>query len=136
MNIDEYLEYIQLIDSKVANKRYEAEMWREIAEGTASKTDGERVQSSASQQKTEKAVAKYVDIEREIEVLLKDKERFIERIERLPKHYYNILHKIYLQGYTLKQVHLSMRKSYTWATTNHGKAKRELKMLIEREKHG
>lgn len=136
MDINKYLEDIQLIDSKVANKRYDADMWREIAQATASKVEGDRVQSSASQQKTANAVAKYVDIEREIEELLREKDKFIERIEQLPKYYYDIMHKIYLQGYTLKQTHLSMGKSYSWATANHGKAKKELKMLIEREKHG
>lgn len=136
MDINKYLEDIQSIDSKVDNKRYEADMWREIAQGTASKVEGDRVQSSASQQKMANAMAKCVDIEREIEELLREKQKFIERIEQLPKCYYNIMHKIYIQGYSVKQVRLFYRKSPSWATTNHDRAKRQLKKLIERENHG
>ena len=134
MNINEYLEEIQLIDTKIANKQYEVDMWKEIAKGTAGRSEGERVQSSANQQKTANAVAKYVDIEREIEALNRERALFIKRIERLKKNQYNVMHDVYIKGMTLRQSALSHMKKSTWSSTIHKLAKKELQKIIEGEK--
>lgn len=132
MNIDKYLHNISLIDSKIANKVYELEMWKEIAEGSGM-GDGERVQASSNQQKMADAVIKYADIEKEIETLRAEKRLFVERIERLPRNCYILLHDLYIKGLTLKESERLNGKSYSWVTTTHSRAKKELMRVIENE---
>ena len=132
MNIDKYLRDISLIDSKIANKVYELEMWKEIAEGSGM-GDGERVQASSNQQKMADAVIKYADIEKEIEMLRVEKRLFVERIERLPRNCYILLHDLYIKGLTLKESARMNKQKYTNATTMHARAKKELMRVIENE---
>ncbi len=130
MSIDKYLNEVSLIDSKIANKINELNMWREIAQGIGGTSDGERVQSNGISRKMENAVIKCVETEREIERLTKEKELFISRIERLPKRYYDIMHKMYIQGYSLTAYALEHKEKYTNATTRHCRAKKELRKVI------
>lgn len=133
MNIEKYLEEILSIDSKIANKQYEYEMWVDIANGNGGMGDGERVQSSGNKDKQANAIVKYADVEREIEALKREKALFIRRIERLKKNQYNVMHDFYIKGLTLKQSALSHQKRPTWATTTHKIAKEQLKRMIEGE---
>ena len=121
------------IDSKIANKQYEYEMWVDIANGNGGRSDGERVQSSGSKDKQANAIVRYSDVEREIEALKREKALFIRRIEQLHKNQYNVMHDVYIKGLTLKQSALSHKKKQTWATTTHKRAKEELKRMIEGE---
>ena len=133
MNIDKYLQNISLIDSKIANKVYELEMWKEIAEGSGT-GDGERVQASSNQQKMADAVIRYADIEKEIETLRAEKRLFVERIERLPRNYYLLLHDVYIKGLTLKESERMNQKKTSWGSTTHARAKKELMRVIENER--
>ena len=132
MSIDKYLNEVSLIDSKIANKINELNIWREIAQGIGGTSDGERVQSNGISRKMENAVIKCVETEREIERLTKEKELFISRIERLPKRYYDIMHKMYIQGYSLTAYALKCKAKYTNATTTHSRAKKELRKVIRK----
>lgn len=133
MSIDKYLNEVSLIDSKIANKINELNMWREIAQGIGGTSDGERVQSNGISRKMENAVIKCVETEREIERLTKEKELFISRIELLPKRYYDIMHKMYIQGYSLTAYALECKAKYTNATTTHSRAKKELRKVMNGE---
>lgn len=130
MNINKYLDEILLIDSKIANKRYEVEMWKDIASGSSGATDGERVQSSASQQKMADAVAKYTDIEKEVEVLEQKKRDFIHNIEKLPKKHYLFMHDVYIKGMTVKEVARFNKKSDSWGSSTHMRAKEKLSKIM------
>lgn len=132
MDINKYLHDVSLIDSKIANKVYELEMWREIAEGSGI-SDGERVQASGSQQKMADAIIKYADIEKEIEVLKAEKKLFVYRIEQLPRNYYIVLHDLYIKGLTLNESARLNKKKYSWMTTTHSRAKKGLKRVIKNE---
>lgn len=132
LDINKYLHDVSLIDSKIANKIYELEMWKEIAEGSGM-SDGERVQSSSSQQRMADAIIKYADIERELEVLNTEKKLFINRIEQLQRNHYVILHDLYIKGLTLKESARMNNLKYTNTTTMHSRAKKELKRVIRNE---
>ena len=132
LNIEKYLHDISLIDSKIANKTYELEMWKEIAEGSGI-SDGERVQSSSSQQRMADAIIKYADIEKEIEELKAEKKLFVERIEQLSRNHYVILHDLYIKCLTLKESARVNNQKYTNATTMHARAKKELMRVIRNE---
>lgn len=134
MNIDKYLKDVSLLDSKIANKLNELEMWREIAQGIGGTSDGERVQTNGISRKMENAVIKCVETEKEIDRLTQEKALFISRIEQLPKRYYDLMHEMYIKGYSLKGYASANKKDYTWATTTHSRAKGLLrKVMLENE---
>ena len=126
------------LDILIANKLIEIEQWKAIASGTTANSEGERVQSSGSQQKMADAVAKYIDIQSELDA---DIDRFIDTkmdvirtIELLDSIEYDLLHMVYVQFLTLDDVAAKYDKSYSWATSTHGMALKQVqKILDERE---
>lgn len=120
MNAKGYLIQVKKLDRMIQNKKAELEMWHSIAAGTGSKADGERVQSSGSQQKMEDAVVKSVQVEWEISDLIDRKSQIINTIEQLPTEEYDLLHRKYIQYVDLVDIAKMRGKSYSWATTVHG----------------
>lgn len=142
MTAKEYLLQIKKLDALIDNKLVEVEHWKAVAAGMTSFSDGERVQSTGSKQKMEDAVARYMDMENEINAdidrLVGIRQDVIQTIEQLPWTEYDVLHKIYVQGLGFWDVADSYRppKSYTWTTTIHGRALMRLQRILdEREKH-
>ena len=139
MNAKEYLLRVRKIDKLIENKISEAEHWKSVAMGSTSYSDGDRVQSSGSKQKMADAVARYIDIESEIndeiDLLADIRREIVGTIEQLPVTEYDLLYKVYIVGKELQDVATDMDKSYSWATTVHGRALAHLqKILDEREK--
>ena len=116
----------------------ECAQWRSIATGTTAQMGGERVQSSGSQQKMADAVDRYVDIENEIDKfidkLVDKKKDVISVIEHLNATEYDILHKVYVQYFTLDEVAEMYEKTYSWATTVHGRALRNVQKILDSRK--
>ena len=138
MTAKEYLLQVKKLDMMISNKLQEVEHWKCIATSTTTSGNGERVQASVSQQKMADAVARYMDIEREINAaideLVDHRQEIINTIEQLPVTEYDILHKVYIQNIDFYDVADGYNKSYSWATSVHGRALRNLqKILDERE---
>lgn len=143
MKADKYLQQIEKIDKLIENKIAEAERWKEIAMGSTSYSEGERVQSSGTKQKMADAVARYVDLEAEInaeiDLLVDKKLEIIRMIEKLPADEYDLLHKRYVMLKNLKDIaaDISDKKdkafetAYSWATTIHGRALAHLQKLLD-----
>lgn len=135
MNAKEYMQQIRKLDQIIENKLIEIEQWKTLATGTTSYSDGERVQTSSNQQKMADAVARYLDIQNEIEEdidrLVDIKMDVIRTIERLKPKEYDVLHMIYVQYLTFNEVAEKYNQSYTWATTVHGRALANLQKLID-----
>lgn len=139
MNAKEFLRQPKKLDKLIENKLIEKEQWKNIAIGTTSQMNSERVQSSGSQQKMADAVGKFVDIENEIdeyiEKLIDVKKDVISVIEELNATEYDILHKVYIQYITLEEISILYGKTYSWSTTVHGRALKNVqKILNERGK--
>ena len=66
MRAKDYLNQISKIDRLIENKIAEMDQWKAIATGTTSYSEGDRVQSSGSKEKMADAVARYLDMENEI----------------------------------------------------------------------
>lgn len=133
----DYLLQIKKLDSLINNKIAEVEHWKDVAFGTGTYSDGERVQSSGNKQKMASAVEKYTDIQAEITAdidrLINLKQEVIKTIEQLPVAEYDLLHKVYVQGWTLDMVAELNDRSRSWADTVHGRALVSLqKVLNER----
>ena len=105
-------------------------MWLEMAEGVSSPVGGERVQTSKEYHPMENKVVEATMIDAEIAMLKEEKKAIVKTIEQLPPDEYDLLHKVYVQGKSLKEVQADHGMSYSWATTMHRKAKRDLEKLI------
>lgn len=135
MKAKEYLKQVRKLDTLIKNKLIEKQQWRDIAMGVTPQLSADRVQSSGEKQKMANAVEKMVEIEREIDECVDkfvDKKReIIGVIEQLDPDKYDLLHAIYAQFQTLEGAAYSMGKSYTWATTTHGRALKEVQAIID-----
>lgn len=145
MKAKEFLQQLVKLDMMIENKLIEREQWKSIALGTTSSSadviiDGvaykmDRVQSSGNPQKMADAVARYVDIEAEIDTvvdeLINTKKDIIAVIERLVPIEYDILHKVYVQRLELDEVADICQKTYSWATTVHGRALKNVQRILD-----
>lgn len=129
-----FLRQIRKLDALIKNKIAEREQWKAIALGTSVQLN-ERVQSSGSQQKMANAVERYIDIEKEIDQcidnLIAKKQEVIGVIEQLNAVEYDILHKVYVQHFTLHEVAYSIDKSYSSVTSIHGRALVNVKKILD-----
>jgi DNA-directed RNA polymerase specialized sigma24 family protein len=137
MRAKEFLQQPKRIDCVIENKLAEKDQWKNIALGTtASGSEGERVQASGNQQKMENAIVKYLDIEKEIDQdidrLIETKMDVIRVIEQLNPAEYNLLHKVYIQYFTLKEAAYKCDMSYSAATTAHGRALANVQRILDK----
>ena len=137
MTAKEYMRQLQKLDTIIENKLQEKARWMEIAKGTGSSfSSSERVQSSGNQQKMQDAVIKYIGLEEEIDKyidkLVDRRHEIISTIEELNATEYDLLHKVYVQYYTLQEVAMLKDKSYSWVTTVHGRALQHVQELLNK----
>lgn len=115
MNAETYLDRIKKIDSMIKNKLRDYQRWVEQADGLGGAALGERVQSSRNLHRGSDSIITYIDLEREINALKKERQRIIETIEQLPSAEYEVIYMLYVDYYTLKEVAYHKGKSYKWA---------------------
>ncbi len=141
----EFLGQIKKINALIENKVAEVEHWKCVALGVTSggtdvKINGvvqqmDKVQSTGSQQKMADAIVKYVDLQAEINAdidnLIDTRKNIIETIESLETEKYDLLHKVYVQGFTLDEVAAMYGNSYSWATTLHGRALKDVEKILD-----
>lgn len=138
MKAKEYLLQIRKLDTLINNKLAEVDHWKSVAFGTGAWSDSERVQSSGNKQKMASAVDRYVDIQAEItadiDKLIHLKQEVIRTIEVLPAKEYDVLHKFYVQGMTFDEIADFHERSYSWATSVHGRALASLQRVLDERK--
>lgn len=136
MRAKDFLSQIAMLDTLIENKRADVQRWKDIANNTGVNMSGERVQSSGNHDMVANAICTYIDIEREeIDTLLARRKDIIGVIEKLSPVEYDLLHKVYVQYFTLKEVTYMKKRSYSWATTTHDKALNNVqKILDERDR--
>lgn len=135
-----FLKQYGKIERVLANKIVEKQRWEDIAQSVTASSDGERVQSSGRPSKMADAVARIVDIEREIdEVTLslgQARKDILDVIEQLPTIEYDVLHKCYIQGMTNGDIAESSGREYSWATTRKFRGECKVQQILEaREGH-
>lgn len=141
-NAKEYLEGIKRYDTLIQNKRKEQEYWKGImmerATSITAQMGGERVQSSGSKHKMADTIDSGIDraqkIEKRIAELFDKMDAIIADIEQLPEDKSDILHKVYVQYMSLKEVAASRGESYSWVTTNHGIALKMIADILDKRK--
>lgn len=137
-----YLERAIDIDERIKNKTLEKEQWRAIAECTTASAEGERVQSSGSLHKMEDAVIKIVEIEDEIDEMIRTlidmKQEIIKTIDRIEDtNSYSLLHKRYIQNKSLEDIQEEKQISQSTVERWLEKAYEQIqKILDERNSNG
>ena len=143
--VKEFLGQIKKINVMIENKLAEVEHWKSVAFGVVPsgadvKINGvvqqmDKVQATGSQQKMADAICKYVDLKAEINAdidkLIEVRKNIIETIEQLEAEKYDLLHKVYVQGFTLDEVAAMYGNSYSWATTLHGRALKDVEKILD-----
>ena len=136
MKAQEFLKQIKKLDKLIENKLAEVQRWKEIANNTTVNMSGERVQSSGSHDTVANAICTYMDLEREIkqcvDELIDKRKDILNVIEQLPATEYDILHKIYVQGFTLQEVASLYDRRYEWATTTQGRALKNVQRILDK----
>lgn len=138
MRAKDYLRQLRKLDKLIENKLAEKARWKEIAMGGGSSlSTEERVQTSGNQQKMAEAVCNYIGIEVEIDLaidnLIDKRREVLEIIEQLPVMEYDLLHKHYVQYMSLQDAADAMDKSYSWATTVHGRALNHVDEILRKQ---
>jgi DNA-directed RNA polymerase specialized sigma subunit len=136
MNAKEFLRQIKKLDKLIENKLAEVQRWKEIATNVSpASMTMDRVQSSSNPQKIADAICRYIDLEREInqdiDKLVDTKKDVISVIEQLNATEYDVLHKIYVQGFTFDEVAIACHRSPSWATTVHGRALKHVQTILD-----
>jgi DNA-directed RNA polymerase specialized sigma24 family protein len=133
-----FLERVEMIDTIIKNKLIEQREWKDLAVSISANMDGEKVQSSGSKSKMADAVVKCVAMEIEIcefvDELITEKKKVVQTLERLysPTEY-KILHMRYIQYISLVDIADKLNKEYTWVTTTHGRALKNVQKLLEKK---
>ena len=150
MKAQEYLKQIEAYDVLIECKMFEKKHWEETKDmvyGTTSSwgesilVDGElqnmeKVQKSMSTSSpVEENVLQYADIDMryadEIRTLMGERQEIIDTINLLQPMHARFLHRVYVQHNTLGAVANSFNKTYSWATTVHGRALAEIQKLLD-----
>lgn len=140
-NAQVYLEEVELLDARIKNKLIEQMQWRDIALGITANMEGERVKSSTTtKSKMADAVAKCVDMEREIDSLVDNlidlKKDVIQTLEMLDNATeYKLLHLRYIQYIPLKDIADTWGWEYTNVTTTHGRAITSVQRILDRRRN-
>jgi len=132
----EYLEKITHNERIIQNKQIERKYWLDMATSTTANTDGIRVQSSGSGHAMENQIIEVAMIDSEVDKLKKEIADIIKTIQKLSTEEYDFLHKVYVQHCTLKEVQAITGMSYSWVTTTHGRALKNLQKLLDEKKAG
>lgn len=139
MNAKDFLKQLRKLDMMIKNKMIEQAQMKAMAYGISSPgapDTGVRVQSSGSQRRQEDVICKYVDMEaeidRRIDALVDARMEVIRVIEQLNAEEYDLLHKVYVQYYTLGEVAEIDDKSYSYCTTLHGRALKSVQAILDK----
>ena len=84
------------------------------------------------------SIIKTLEVQQEInshvKVLCELRKEVISVIEQLDADEYDLLHKVYVQYYTLKEVQYMKKRSYSSITSLHGRALNNVLKILERKK--
>ena len=134
--VEKFLEDLQKVIVLIENKQRDIERFEILAEGTGSMGEGERVQSSSGGKAMESAIVNKISVEHEVEILKAQLQAMFKIIERLPADEYDIIHKYYVQDFTLKQIARMRHRGTTWASEKHKAAKIHLQEILKEGKDG
>lgn len=131
-----FLKQPEKLDAIINNKLIEKKQWQDLALGITANMGGERVQSSGAKSRMADAVERCIDVEAEIDdlvdTLVAAKQNVIETIEQLDSPMeYKLLHDRYIKFMSLQEIADKYNKEYSWATTTHGRAIKNVEAILD-----
>lgn len=136
MKAREYLEQLESIETQIRNLQFDILQLKELALSVTPAYAGDRVQASGNLQRTASVVDRWVDKEQEMNAEI---DRLIDkRLEisgvimqlKRPKES-GVLHMVYIQKKSFKEVAQHYDKSVSWATSVHGRALQSLQKELD-----
>lgn len=136
MRAQEYVGQLEVIETRIQNIQFDIAQLKDLALSITPSYEGERVQSSSNLQKMGSAVDRWIDKEREmneqIDRLVDLRLEIAQTIEHLKKPKESgVLHMLYVQGKSFKEVAQHYDKSVSWATSVHGRALQSLQKELD-----
>ena len=136
MKARDYLDQLEVIETRIQSIQYDIQQLKEFALSITPAYDGERVQASGNNQRMATAVCRWADKEQELNATIDklidtrlDIARTIEDLKR-PKES-GVLHMCYIQKKSFKEIALHYDKSVSWATSVHGRALQSLQKVLD-----
>ncbi len=139
MKAREYLDQLEAIETRIQNIQFDIRQLKDLALSVTPAYAGERVQSSGDLHRTVSVIDRWVDKEREmneeIDKLVNKRLEISATIMQLkqPKES-GVLHMVYIQGKSFKEVAQHYDKSVSWATSVHGRALQSLQKELDQIK--
>jgi DNA-directed RNA polymerase specialized sigma24 family protein len=134
VDAEQFIKRVKKIDALIKNKQNEIERLRAAATGLSGFASSESVQSTKNPHKAQDAIAKYCDLESEINALTAERKGIIKTLEKLPTVDYDYLFKRYIEGYSVKALAVEFKKSYDWAKKKRKNALGKLQAILDEEK--
>lgn len=133
----EFLRQYQDALVDIRNLEAEAEEIETLAMSITVSTDGDRVQSSGKKDRMADLAAKVADLEMEIMDMRTDALNVLQIVERIiaqveDKDYRQLLHMRYIEKRTWEEIAVSLKKSWRWTCSLHGKALQAVQEIIEK----
>ena len=134
MTAKEYLSQLWELDRKIQQRTHQVEELKLLAMGTGSIGDGERVQTSTAGDQLSASVARYVDLQRDIEQMTyryveKKTELVSQSMEVRDDRYETILFMRYAQGMPLREVADKMGYAYKHVSRLHSQALKQFESI-------
>lgn len=131
-----FLERIEMLDRIIDGKLAEQRQWKDLAVSISANMGGEKVQSSRPVSRMADAVVSCIAMEDEVaeavERLILEKRRITQVLEKLDNPTeYRLLHMRYVQYISLSEIARKLGKDYTWVSTTHGRALKNVQRIIE-----
>lgn len=138
MRTKEYLEQIHRLELELENESDELVKLKAMATSITAPTDNERVQSSGSKDRMGSIVAKYVDMEQEIdaklEYIIGKRKHIIKQIASLDNsEEYHVLNCRYVRNMTFDSIANRINYSTRQVTRIHGRALKEFEKRFGEE---
>lgn len=131
----EYLSQIQLFDVHITNMLDELKNLRDMTTKITTTTEGEVVSGSHNQDRLGDAIAKIIDLEKEIDSMIDTyvdyKKFFINIIRKVnDPNQANVLYKHYFQYMSLERISCDMGYTYRNVCYIHGRALQAVEALV------
>ena len=125
----------QKLNAIIQSRLIELQQLKDLARSVTANINQERVKASGDYQKMASLVDRAVDMESEItslsNQLLDIKKEVSSVIEQLNPTEYDLLHKRYIQGMSFYEIANQKGKEYSWVTTVHGRALKNVQKIID-----
>jgi len=135
MDAKEYLRQYRELKNYIIRKQEELELFREDLMHPSTVRFSNKVKMSVRHDLLEQMICKYEDAENELkeryQKLFEIRLSIVKLIEQLPVNEYDFLHQHYIQGKSLQEISNHFDRSYSWATSMHGKAIKHFQQLLD-----